>query len=508
MTKGPTASLYPPVRTSTWVVLWTIALVSRLAAALLLPNAEQDGYSYAEIIARWSTDLSGGHFRLADLFGFWLPLFPLAAAIPNIFIRNLLLFGKIFSALCGATTCLLVFAIARVLTRNFALAALSFAILVSSPLHILYSAACMTDVPAGCLILASLWFVLQKRWLWAAIFGALAEGVRMESWALVIVLPALQLVYERRISMLCLAILLFPLLAWLGVCQLATGDPLAYFAKRARYQASYMDFYPTRNGFTFCDVRQDLGYFLLGANRGVVLAGITAGIWSILRLMQRHKRLPFALAATLGYVAALGGLITLAYLTKGQPVLLPRYGLIFFGLGLPLFGWLLRHSLQSSQLSWIPKLISAAAIFICFWEAKRQVPTISKVFADYRAHREIAGALTRAFQQSPDSEQRCFSDDTAVRVLSQLPTDRFVRSESAPTSAWNGVTSFESYLRQNHVNYLVFIDIENSLPAKFYLDLGRHGETDSGIFQFMAAAFSPFGPDVWLYRVRNGELSR
>ena len=95
-----------------------------------------------------------------------------------------------------------------------------------------------------------------------------------------------------------------------------------------------------------------------------------------------------------------------------------------------------------------------------------------------------------------------------MRVLSQLPTDRFVRSESAPTSAWNGVTSFESYLRQNHVNYLVFINIENSLPAKFYLDLGRHRETDSGIFQFMAVAFSPFGPDVWMYRVRNGELSR
>jgi len=136
------------------------------------------------------------------------------------------------------------------------------------------------------------------------------------------------------------------------------------------------------------------------------------------------------------------------------------------------------------------------------------MPTISKVFTDYRAHREIAGALTTAFQQSPDSGKRCFSDDTAVRVLSQLPADRFVRSESAPTSAWNGVTSFESYLRQNHVGYLVFMNIENSLPAKFYRDLGHHGGADSGIFQFMAVAFSPFGPDVWLYRVRNGELSR
>ena len=82
------------------------------------------------------------------------------------------------------------------------------------------------------------------------------------------------------------------------------------------------------------------------------------------------------------------------------------------------------------------------------------------------------------------------------------------RVRSSSISAWHGVTSFESYLRQNHVGYLVFINVENSLPAKLYSDLGRHDQADSGIFQFMAVAFSPFGPDVWLYRVRNAELSQ
>jgi hypothetical protein len=504
MTERPIADL-PRVGMPVWLVLWTVALVAHLAAALWIPNAEQDGYSYAEIISQWSSALSSGRFRLADLFGFWLPLFPFAAAIPNIWMGNALLVGKILSALCGATSCLLVFAIVRKLTRNLVLSALSFAILVSSPLYLLYSAACMTDVPEACLILASLWFVLHKRWIAAALIAAVAEGVRLESWVLVIALPALQVGYERRISVLSLTILLVPPLAWLAISQLATGDPLAFFAKRARYQQMYMDFYPTRHGFTFSDVRRDFEYFLLGANRGVVLAGSAAGILSLWRALQGQKRVSFDVATMLTYAVAFAGLISLAYLTKRQPVLLPRYGLLFFGVGLPLFMWLLRYSFQPWQRWWIPKLISAAAIVLCLWEAKRQVPTISKVFADYRAHRQIAGVLTAAIQQWPSPNQRCFSDNPAVRILSQLPADRFVRSESAPRSAWEHVSGFESYLRENDVGYLVFTEAENSLPTKFYRDLGRRSEESSSRFQFVAFAPSPFAPDIWLFRVRGGE---
>jgi hypothetical protein len=480
-----------------------IALVTRLLAAFLLPNAEQDGYSYAEIATRWSAALSAGHFRLSDLFGFWLPLFPFATAMLKIWIGNSLLTGKILSALCGAMCCVLVFAIAQRFTRNVALACFGFALLVLSPLHILYSAACMTDVPQSCLILASLWFVMQRRWVVGALFGALAEGVRIEAWVLVIVLPLLQLAYERRISVLALAILLLPPLAWFGISQMATGDLFAFFAKRARYQANYMDFYPTRHGFTFADVRQDVGYFLLGANRGVVFASMAAGGLLIWRAIRRRRPPSLAVAAILAHGAALFGFIFFAYVTKRQPVLFPRYGLIFFALGLPLLIWLVRYSVRPSKLSWIPKLISAGAIALCLWEAKRQTPTISKVLADYRGHRQIAQTVAAAFHESRDLDQRCFSDDVGVRVLSLLPADRFVRSETASPSASQNRPSFEAYLREEHVGYLVFTNIEDSLPAKFYPNLGRSGPTNPGIFEFVTVASSPFGPDVWLFRLRD-----
>src|SRR5450631_4146759 len=98
----PTASeLSPSVRDTIvrarsrvliWTFLWSVALAVRLPAAFLLPNAERDGYSYAETIAWLSANF--GHFRLADLFGFWLPLFQLTATIPNVWIGNPPLFPR------------------------------------------------------------------------------------------------------------------------------------------------------------------------------------------------------------------------------------------------------------------------------------------------------------------------------------------------------------------------------------------------------------------------------
>src|ERR1700736_2219989 len=254
--------------------LWSIAFATRLPGAFLLPNAEQDGYSYAETIARLSANL--GHLRLTDLYGFWLPLFQIAAAILNRWIDNPLLAGKILSSLCGATSCVLVFAITEKLTRSIPLAAVAFALVVLNPLHILYSAACMTDVPHVCLVLASLWFLLQERWIAAAIFAAIAESVRIESWSLIVLLPLLQLLRQRRVSFTLLVILLLPPVAWLFISHFATGDAFSYFAERARYHAAYLDFYPTRRGFAWADIYSDIDYFLLGANRVVFLALLIA----------------------------------------------------------------------------------------------------------------------------------------------------------------------------------------------------------------------------------------
>lgn len=496
------------VRARHWIAVGLIALSTRLAAAFLLPNAEQDGYSYAEIIARFSAQFSAGHFQLTDLFGFWFPMFPLTAAIPNLWIDNSLVTGKVLSALCGAGSCVIVFAITQRITRSVALAYLAFALIIINPFHLLYSAACMTDVPSSFLVLASLWSLLRRRWVLAAIFAALAGCVRIEPWALILLLPLIQFAFERRISIAAMIILILPPFAWLTISYYATGDAFAYFAARAHYHANYLDFYPTRHGFAFADIRQDTDYFLLGANRIVVLAIIATAILSILRAVRGRRLMPLSAAAPLAFAAALFGFLFLAYVTKRQPVILPRYGLIFFPLGLPLLIWLTGLSIKRWPRSPLLKLGVFAIIVLCIRETKGQVDTIWKVRADFRAHQQIAHVLTAAFNQFPNTEQRCFSDDVGVRVLCRLPVDRFVRSTFAPPSAWQDAAVFESYLEETHVTYLVFTRTEDSLPAKLFPELGSSVQAASGKFQLVAFAPSPFASDVWLYRLRDTEPPR
>jgi hypothetical protein len=465
-----------------WVIVWLLALGSRFSAAFLLPNAEQDGYSYVETIADWSAKISSGHFRLSDLFGFWLPLFQFSTAILNLVVHDPLLSGKTVSALAGSTTCVLVFALTKRITDSLPLAYTAFALILFNPLHLLYSAAAMTDVPFGCLALATIWFAVRDRWMAAALCAGLAELVRLEAWVFLLALPLLQFLFHRRVSWATMSILLVPPLLWLGVSHSATGDWLGYFAKRATYQSNFLDFHPTRRSFAFADVAQDVDHFFLGANPIIFLAMTM----SILRRTQRSRE---TIAITL-CAAALLAFWILAYVTKRQPVILPRYGLVFFALGLPIF---------ASLLKTIPRPLAVLAVVLSLYSFVRQLPNIPKVIADHRAQQQIAAALVHHI-----GDARCFTDDPAVRVLSRLPADRFLRSETTPASASGDAMKFATYLRQNRAHYLVFMRTEDSLPVKFFPHLGLNDKIDNNNFELIAVQRSPFGPDIWLYHSRNG----
>ncbi len=467
---------------SVWFIVWLVALGVRFAAAWLLPNAEQDGYSYVEIIAAWSAKISHGDFHIVDLFGFWLPLFQFFAAILNLAIHDPLLSGKIVSALAGSTTCVLVFALTKRITQSLPLASMAFALILFNPLHLLYSAAAMTDVPFGCLALAAIWFAMRDRWMAATICAGLAELVRLEAWVFILVLPLLQFLFHRRVSWMTMSILLLLPLLWLGISHAATGDCLGYFAKRDAYQHNFLEFHSTRRGFAFADVAQDLDYFLLGANP-IILVAMTM---SILRAKHRSREI---IATTL-CAAALVAFWFLAYVSKRQPVLLPRYGLVFFVLGLPVFAFMLKT---------FPRPVAILALILSIYAFVRQSPNIPKVIADHRAQQHIARALAALI-----GESRCFTDDPAVRVLSRLPADRFLRSETTPSSAAADAVRFDTYLREQHTDYLVFIRTEDSLPVKFFPDLGVDRKIDNDNFELIARERSPFGPDIWLYRLRNG----
>jgi hypothetical protein len=486
----------------TWAAIWSIALATRILGAIFLPNAELDAYSYVETIARLSARLTAGHFRLADLFDFWLPLFPFSAGLVNVWVGQPLLVGKILSALCGAASCVLVFAVTLKLTRSLKSAWLAFALIVLNPLHNLYSASAMTDVPHAALILASLWFALDRRWVIAAIFAALAETMRIEAWVLIIVLPVLQLAYERRISIVVMSILFFPLLLCVGISKAATDDPFAFFAERVRYLNAYLDFAPSRRGFSLTDVWQDLTYFFIGANLLVFLAMFASTGFVVWRAV-RSRQLPILpLAATIAYAGGLFGFWFFVYVTRRQPLLIPRYGLIFFALGLPLAVWLLQ-AIRQYWKPWIANVAAAIVIAFCAREAIEHIVIVNKVIGDFRAQQKIARALAAAMSEEHDRLQSCFSDDPAVRVLSRLSADQFIRSKTPPPGAVKDAAAFEWYLQERHVAYLVFMQIEDSLPVKFYPELGNSTEMNSGKFQPITVAASPFGPAIWLYRVRN-----
>jgi hypothetical protein len=143
--------------------------------------------------------------------------------------------------------------------------------------------------------------------------------------------------------------------------------------------------------------------------------------------------------------------------------------------------------------------IAAVALVLLLYGFVRQFPNIPKVISDQRAQQRIATALVDRIGDS-----RCFADDPAVRVLSRLPADHFLRSEATPASATGDATAFAAYLREQRADYLVFIRTEDSLPVKFFPQLGRADKIDIDLFELIAVERSPFGPDIWLYCLRNG----
>ena len=480
--------------------LWIIALVSRVVAAFLLPNAEQDGYSYAETIEYLTNQFETAQFHVHDLYGFWLPAFQFGSALINLLVHQPLIAGKVVNVLSGATSVVLVFLITRMVTGSLSFSLLAFGLILFSPLHMLYSASCMTDVPHACMVLASLWFALRRRWLGAGVFAAIAEGIRIESWALIPALPVLQWLLERRVSWRLCLILLLPPLAWLFVAFASTGSPFAYFAERARYHAEYMQFHPERQGFHWTAVEQDVGSLLGGAGRVVFAAALLATITTFARLIRTSDRVDDRMLAPAVYGAGMLGLLGLAYLTKSQPVWLPRYGLIFLAIGLPLFAKVLQWIVRNVGTRLATTAVVIALIGPCLIEMFEQISTLTKVRQDFRAHQQIAARLVNNVKTAPRGA-RCFSDDVAVRVLSRLPVNSFLRSPFVPAMAAGNAENFSSWLRGQNVKWLVFFPTEDSIPMKLFPQLAKAGG-DREQFHLIAFAHSTFGPDIWLYQVR------
>ena len=485
-----------------WLAVVVAAAIPRVLGAFFLPNGFGDAYVYILDIGNLSTKISTGTFRLTDLFGFWLPLYQLIAAVLNLFIRNGFYSGKLVSAVFGIGVCLFIYAITFTLTGSRKAAALIFLLIAFNPLHIFYSASAMTDIPHAFFVLGALYFVLQKKWVIAAIFAALAGATRVESWMFIALIPLIQILRERRVSILAVLIMILPPLFWFYISWKATGDWLACFRQRQQYLDWLLVMNPAIAHFSVINILRDGATLLVSSDIAVLIASVIAA-WFVLRQLLKIHRQKLSeetqmILPPVGFFFAFFSLLLVAYLTHQQPIIFPRYGLILFTLGLPILAWTFLRVRKQKPL-WTRRLLIGTIAILAFDASVEFAGAVGTV-NQYRAQRIIADYLRDHFDVK--SKARIFCDEGTVKVLSGIPEQQFVTSSDAPRDR----QSFFSFLDRENVEYLVVADDQNSTPAMVIPD----PDSDGDLFRLVAYSSSTFLPiHIRLWHVRrNGSATR
>jgi hypothetical protein len=403
------------------------------------------------------------------------------------------------AALFGIGSCLLIYSTTLRLTASHEAALLGFLLIALNPLHIAYSASAMTDVPHAFFVLASLYFVLQRGWILAAIFAALAGLTRVESWMFLALIPAIQLVRERRISITPLLILLLPPLFWFYISWKAAGSWLACFEARQHYHDWLLAMNPALAHFTLAGVLRDSAILIVSTDLAVMISAFIAGLILLKRLPRSLTRLNLprdlrCILAPLVFFFAFLILLVTAYLTHQQPMIFPRYGLLLFSLGIPILMWTVLRLRQQRPL-WARGLL-VSAIMLCVVNASVQLVGSVGSLNQTAAQRAVGDYLHAHFDLSSNSN--IFSDEGTATVMSGLPEEKFLTSSDAPRDR----AGFLEFLKEKQVEYLVFVNKIDSTPAKLFPEL-KTGTTTETFEPVMHSRSRFLRMDIWLYRVNS-----
>lgn len=491
-----------------WSVLILLAGVPRIVGAFVLPNSFGDAYAYIENIKGMSLKISDGTFSVRDLYGFWLPLYQFICAVLSAIVGSPFYVAKLVSAICGAGVCVLVFLLARRLTGNLIVSLCAFALVAVNPPHILYSVSALTDLPHAFFVLGSLYFALTGRWVLAACFAACGGLMRVESWMLIVLLPALQFIKQRRVSPVACAVLLLAPALWLYICWHATGNPFAYFEARNLYIRETVAANPKLAIFSRARVVAD-GRTLLDAATPVIMWGSLVGasivFWRALgsRLSDVPESL-FAIVCACAYFFAFLGFLVTGYFSGNQPDMWHRYGLIIFALGTPVVAWTFQairewQFEQPSLKRWHPRLTFALALLLvalCVRHADFQFDDARGALRRMNTQRAAGEFLAGKYRERPDF--RIFCDEGNVREFSGIRKEAFLDSTKSPSE----VEPFVRYLKERNVKYLVYLNVENSIPVKLFPELANG--TDTSYFRLAAHLSNKhWDTDIWIYELRS-----
>ena len=498
-------------RIKLWTFLFAVAATPRLLGAFFLPNTFGDAYVYIRDIGTLSTKIKSGTFVITDIYGFWLPLYQFIAALVNVFVGNGFYTGKIVSALAGVGVCLLVYTITLRVVQYQTAALLSFVLIALNPLQIMNSASAMTDVPHALFVLATLYFVLKKRWVVAAVFAALAGLTRVESWMLIGLIPAIQFWKERRVSISALLIMLIAPAFWFYVSWKATGDWLAFFKIREQYKDWLLTQNPALAEFSVRGVIQDSALLVLGIDAAVLCAALVAGWLVLKRLTKRDAgngvvthvdasnarlaQINDPIVPLLVFFFPFLALLIVAYLTHQQPIIFPRYGLILFSLGIPILAWTY-FAIVRRRPHWSRRIL-IAIVLLCAVNFSAQFAGGVGELNRYSAQRRVADYLHDHFDVN--SETKIFCDEGTVRALSGIPQNRFLTSSDAPRDN----DGFLRFLEQQNVEWLIVVVKDDSVPRLLFPDASQYGDP-IGPYDVVMFSYSQFlRIDIRIYRRKS-----
>jgi hypothetical protein len=520
------------------LVLFLASLTPRLIGALWLPNAFGDAYAYTEQIYYLRRSLLNGSFSVSHLFGFWLPLYQLICASVSAIAGSPFYVPKLVSAFCGGALCVVVCLITWELTSSKWLSLTTAAVAAVNPYHVFFSSSAMTDVPHAFLILLCVYCCIKERWILAAILALAAGLMRIESWILIPIVPMAQAFRHsshptmsspsrgRRLPVLVKTILLGLLLVsgpvfWLYVSWKATGSFTRYFEIRNNYIVETLASSLWLSHFSPGRVAFDFVRLIYTCNVLVVYAAVALFLTLLSRNfldLQERTSLPARLLKTVrNLLATAHGLVLifftshlafllLAYFTRNQPEIWPRYGLLFFALGLPLVAsrYLNSGVLQRLQPSFAGRQLSATLLLILFFvQFSIQLVDVTRMIVTTDPNLITAEYLED--QRRADPATRVYCEDGAIRVLSGIPLEEFKDQYNSPADD----DDFLQSLKDNGVGLLVYKDLAGS-RLKGIIERLRSRRLNRGLTLEEVRPIPRKRPEasIIVYRIHHGEVAR
>ena len=471
-----------PIRVSRFrsprtLLLLLIAGVPRIVGALLLRKEPfGDAYCYVEQVSANRGKILAGAFSIKDLYGFWLPLYQFFCSIIALVVNQPVYVSRLVAAVAGAFVCVLVYRCSHILTANRRVSLVAFLAIALNPFHLQYSSAAMTDIPHALMVMSCLYFVLTERWALAACFGAAAGLIRLESWMLIAIVPTIQFMRRRTVPILSTLILCSAPAIWLLVCWQATGNPLASFRAHDEYVLERLTAHPEFNQITLERIWNDANRLAYSLNLAV-LAGCLVGLLLLFRQWRKGREWLKAtdLMVCLSFFFAYFSFIVVAYLTKNQSDIWPRYGLVMFSLGLPVLAYSAQQIFRSRSV-----LAKAAFLLVLLYggfQFKSQAMDLERFLSAPDRSQAIAKYLK--LQYAADPSLKVFCDHPEVRVVSGIPRGQFYDSFDAPKDR----KGFIAYLQANGIKFLVIPkENETSTPSQLFPNLVKeNGDVFEGI---------------------------